>query len=761
MDHNQVQKPAVQIRTTTGAPNPNEETTNEEEHAQNVPTPFKSGGLRRSPVNSVPQPTLRLTTPTLTTEGADPTTPLRAQDKATASKRKATTPQEGEMQRPRPIENSPTTSGQLYRTLEDRIFNKIEALQALVLKNTTVPMKTAIDELATNSRAMKREVPQAFMRMREEIANIRAEMATMERYLSQQEQQNQAAEAEKKRSADLEAQIKLLRAENEELRAAQFKDAEATKEDFYKRIATCDSAETVTALAAEVWPRDVYKKTTASKTSILADRRVRVIVVEAEAEKDASILRNLESQFPAAKGLLERISAFQVAAAEYKGSVAVEGEDQPTEDEARKLVVCKIPTKEDNNEAPTLEWFWKAITKVMAYVNREDAPNDVAIVPPTGIRSDAARKLIEIATANLANIDRVDVCTRWSKKPEPTKEEVAAKRLHRRGEDTRRAVTIKSTDGQQRTFADMARALKKSVAPKETGVNVEKIIKLPSGDIRLLVKETLRGGADTLAKAIKEKAGVQAEVSQRGDTMAIIVRDLDEATTAEELRQSLENVRGVQARGPDIQIGKPRPNADGNWYTKVTLPKRDGALVVAKKRLCVGAEGWAINRVAEWVQPESCRNCQCFGHRTQDCREEKKDRPRCCFRCGSADHAAKACKSDKPNCYNCGKEHAANSMACPMFRDSVHKAKANKAPKRRTGTTSNVAAPDGGPSNSDDNQRWSTVTKKRQRQRTPNDQANVPTSNSYSELQHTEEDTEQEDDNDTDHQHEQVARSAN
>jgi hypothetical protein len=236
----------------------------------------------------------------------------------------------------------------------------------------------------------------------------------------------------------------------------------------------------------------------------------------------------------------------------------------------------------------------------------------------------------------------------------------------------------------------MAKTLRASVAPWEAGVDVQKVSKLPNGDLRLEVKEMKKGGAAIFAKAVEEKVGAPAVVADRRDMMTLVARDLDESTTPEELRGAIEKSSGILARGVDIIVEGPRQGRGGQWSATIRIPRQDGRILVDRKRLNIGGNGWMQCRVAEWVQPDRCYNCQRFGHKAMHCKEERKDRTNQCFRCAKEGHLAKDCRAEAPSCYVCNQAHPANSMACPAFRACVEKEKggtAKAALPRRTGRT--------------------------------------------------------------------------
>ena len=102
-----------------------------------------------------------------------------------------------------------------------------------------------------------------------------------------------------------------------------------------------------------------------------------------------------------------------------------------------------------------------------------------------------------------------------------------------------------------------------------------------------------------------------------------------------------------------------------SYTAMIRLPKTQAQTLLSRRKLSVG---WIQCRISERNSPELCYNCQKFGHRARDCKNELGQRPRKCFRCGTEGHIASNCTEEAPiRCYVCGGPHPANSKDCPEF----------------------------------------------------------------------------------------------
>lgn len=102
------------------------------------------------------------------------------------------------------------------------------------------------------------------------------------------------------------------------------------------------------------------------------------------------------------------------------------------------------------------------------------------------------------------------------------------------------AVLIKVADGG--TFEETLRAVQTAVDPEALGVEVKKIVKTREGHVLVEMKggPKAAGGAETLSKAVAEKAGESTGgVRQLGTTIEVEVVDTDPNATEEDVRVAL------------------------------------------------------------------------------------------------------------------------------------------------------------------------------------------------------------------------------
>jgi hypothetical protein len=117
----------------------------------------------------------------------------------------------------------------------------------------------------------------------------------------------------------------------------------------------------------------------------------------------------------------------------------------------------------------------------------------------------------------------------------------------------------------------------------------------------------------------------------------------------------------------EVQVQEVRGGHSGHGSSPVHLPRRAVDIVLDQGKVKVG---WTGNRVVERILLPTCRRCQKVGHEHRDCEAEPATNF-LCHRCGALGHIMGRCNADKPKCYSCDGEHAANSMSCPAYRKAV------------------------------------------------------------------------------------------
>lgn len=440
--------------------------------------------------------------------------------------------------------------------------------------------------------------------------------------------------------------------------------------ELKEKINCANTINEVVKVVKMPWPKRAYCNTRLVKGSILSDKEMRLVIINEKSEKDAQILEKLEPQFSALGSLKGSggLKPGEVATILRRDDATINGREDSQSGE-RILLLGKVQNAENPEEM--MEAICKITEQVLSLENQGKGPQRDSRwnwYLPHDSDPEIARKILECVLHKKSRT--ADICLRKGQ----TRDENDNRRPSRPKVES---IFIKNREGE--TYVDTLKAVKSNTDPEEAGVTVQKIKKTKSGDLVMRVRATEQGGREKFAKQITEKAQLKAEKGRVNRTK-ILINDLDDVTTTEDIRLALLKVLTNREDAAEVEISEPRPRKY-EGQTAILHMRADVAKdLLKKKRIKVG---WTYCRMLELVRPACCRICQKFGHQEQECTEEDdRSRGKCCFRCGSSEHLAKMCDKD-PKCYICSGDHPANSMACPEYRAKVQAARKVKLSRSR------------------------------------------------------------------------------
>lgn len=227
------------------------------------------------------------------------------------------------------------------------------------------------------------------------------------------------------------------------------------------------------------------------------------------------------------------------------------------------------------------------------------------------------------------------------------------------------------------TYAEMVHEIKGRVDTSKMGVKIKKAMKTKEGDLKIIVHS--KEGAQRLKEEIEQQKEKKYEIGIKsiGREKTIIITDLDETTTKEDIRIAIKET-GIEIK--EDKIEDIRRNRMDKYTTSIRVAKTEAEGLIKRKKMKIG---WSNGRIIEKIEPLRCNNCLRFGHKRIEC-EETRTEGRKCLKCREEGHTAKECSKTKKICTECGQEgHWSESMKCEKYREEVKKERNRLREKRR------------------------------------------------------------------------------
>ncbi|XP_070526365.1 uncharacterized protein [Cardiocondyla obscurior] len=158
-------------------------------------------------------------------------------------------------------------------------------------------------------------------------------------------------------------------------------------------------------------------------------------------------------------------------------------------------------------------------------------------------------------------------------------------------------------------------------------------------------KEKAQRLAKEMSTVLKDKPQVRINCPIKVTSLRI--RDLDDATTSEDIITAVEKSTGSNRN--KFTVGKLRLSYNGLYTAVIKCPLAEARKLVEQKTLRIN---WLSARIEVLPErPLQCFRCLQKGHVREKC-TAPTDRSQCCFRCGETGHQAVNCTKD-PCCQIC------------------------------------------------------------------------------------------------------------
>lgn len=253
--------------------------------------------------------------------------------------------------------------------------------------------------------------------------------------------------------------------------------------------------------------------------------------------------------------------------------------------------------------------------------------------------------------------------------------EKGSKTLNKKKKVRPDAILIKSNTG--KTFAEVLRAVRQQVKPEDTETEILRVRKTKTGDVLLEIganssKKSEFG--EKLRSIMKDEAVVTC--MEPRDTIEI--RDLDDATTKEEVEEAI--YRETKVNAEDIKTTLLGPNSRGLKLAIIQMSARVANKLVEQSKMKIG---WVNCRIRRRLEVKRCFRCFGFGHEQSYCKGPNRRGDHICMNCGEKGHSKSDCSSKEPQCFLCKERQSENisphhkpgTGKCQVFREALEEAR--------------------------------------------------------------------------------------
>ncbi|XP_077301340.1 uncharacterized protein LOC143921905 [Arctopsyche grandis] len=237
------------------------------------------------------------------------------------------------------------------------------------------------------------------------------------------------------------------------------------------------------------------------------------------------------------------------------------------------------------------------------------------------------------------------------------------------------AITLKRSESNNNTYADILKKIRTTVDIAATGCQVDRIRKTRNGMI-LMELERNGGNPTTLADAIKTALGDDTTVRRLTTMVKIEVRDLDEGEERQDVMDALKPVLGTLTV-EEAEVVSLFNTYNGTRVAVVKMASDKARTILKKGKLRVG---WVNCRVRQHIEAVRCYKCQEYGHLAATC--SGSDRSQLCRRCGKGGHIAAKCENSLC-CIVCkdrgtDTQHMAGTPKCPAYKTELERQRKGK-----------------------------------------------------------------------------------
>lgn len=434
--------------------------------------------------------------------------------------------------------------------------------------------------------------------------------------------------------------------------------------------------EEVKRLTQEEWPKEVYQTCKIVSGGVIKAAKLEdvVIFVDNETEEGNPLIKQL-SEIQPEVGEVIRKGSVKPGKVVYTTSCSkIIDENETSETNTRVMYLAGL----EGESAGDVETLITVLEKIKNISNKERKKGFIAVCTKEGMEV-ILQKVIELVFGG----EGYNVVLHMKKHRKQTDGQQDDKQwqVQRRSNQRARRETIlvkPTTEG--KTYADLLREMKKNIDIDELDVKINNVEKTREGYVKLNIFRGKKGNGESIKAAVQDKMRNIAEVQLKKKRKNVVILDMDDITTEDEIYEALKSVL-QDAKRDDITIKmSPKANNRGLQYANIQLPSDEANVLLEMQRIKIG---WTRCRVVERLAPAKCYRCQNYGHYASSCKSET-DMSGKCLKCGEDGHKIKLC-TNEAFCSACKiKGHTSNEMVCPVYKKLMDELRRKKVNVRYT-----------------------------------------------------------------------------